>query len=134
VPIDLEIIADPKQFLHRATVFVRSRGEADWRAADVTLASAADRRILLPPVVAGKPVSLELYLRAYDDRGNEVLTWANAARPREIPLRYDPPIPWYRRTWFYAAVGTVVATSVGITVYELTIAPPDKVPGNVSVR
>jgi hypothetical protein len=100
----------------------------------VTLASAADRRILLPAVEAQKPVSLELYLRAYDDRGNEVLTWANAARPREIPLRYDPPTPWYRRVWFYAAVGTFVAASVGVAVYELTIAPPDKVSGNVSVH
>jgi hypothetical protein len=134
VPIDLEVVADPKQFLRRATVFVRTRGDADWRAADVTLASAADRRILLPPVEAQKPVSLELYLRAYDDRGNEVLAWADAARPREIPLRYDPPTPWYRQTWFYAAVGSFVAASVGITVYELTIAPPDKVSGNVSVH
>jgi len=134
VPIDLEVVADPKQFLSRATVFVRARGEASWRAADVTLGSTADRRVLLPPVEAQKPVSLELYLRAYDSRGNEVLTWADAARPREIPLRYDPPTPWYRRGWFYAVVGTVVAASVGITVYELTIAPPDTVLGSVSVR
>ena len=88
----------------------------------------------MPPVEARKPVSLELYLRAYDDRGNEVLTWADAARPREIPLRYDPPTPWYKRTWFYAAVGSVVAASVGVTVYELTIAPPNTVSGNVSVH
>ncbi len=134
VPIDLEVIADPKRFLRRATVFVRTRGDPGWRAADVQLATAGDRRILLPPVDAARPVSLELYLRAYDDHGNEVLTWADAARPREIPLRYDPPTPWYRRTWFYAAVGTVVAASVGLTVYELTIAPPDKVDGSVSVR
>lgn len=134
VPIDLEVVADPKQFLRRATVFVRTRGEADWRAADVTLASAADRRILLPAVEAQKPASLELFLRAYDDRGNEVLTWADAARPREIPLRYDPPTPWYRRGWFYIAVGTFVAASVGVAVYELTIAPPDKISGSVSVH
>ena len=134
VPLDLEVIADPKRFLHRATVFVRTRGETGWRAADIALATAADRRILLPPVEAGKPVSLELYLRAYDARGNEVLTWADPARPREIPLRYDPPTPWYRRTWFYAAVGGVVAGAVGITVYELTLAPPDKVTGGVSVH
>lgn len=134
VPIDLEVVADPKRFLRRATVFVRTRGEPSWRAADVPLASAADRRILLPPVEAQKPVSLELYLRAYDDRGNEVLTWADAKQPREIPLRYDPPTPWYRHAWFYAAVGTVVAASVGITVYELTLAPPDKVSGGVSVK
>jgi hypothetical protein len=134
VPIDLEIVADPKRFLRRATLFVRARGEADWRAADVTLAGVADHRILLPPVDAQRPVSLELYLRAYDERGNEVLTWADAARPREVPLRYDPPTPWYRRTWFYAAVGGFVAASVGITVYELTIAPPAQVAGNVSVH
>jgi len=134
VPLDLEVVADPKQFLRRATVFVRTHGEPDWRAADVTLANAGDRHLVLPAVQATKPVSLELYLRAYDERGNEVLTWADPAHPREIPLRYDPPVPWYRRTWFYAAVGGVVAASVGITVYELTIAPPDKVSGGVSVR
>lgn len=133
VPIDLEVVADPKRFLRRATVFVRARGDSGWRAADVPLANTPDRRILLPPVTASKPVSLELYLRAYDDRGNEVLSWADARRPREIPLRYDPPTPWYRRPWFYAALGTVVAASVGITVYQLTLAPPDNVEGGVSV-
>lgn len=142
VPLDLEVVADPKQFLRHATVFVRTRGEAGWRAADVALARSADRatdratdrRILLPPVAAAGPVSLELYLRAYDDHGNEVLTWADPARPREIPLRYDPPTPWYRRGWFYAAAGTALAAVVGVTVYELTIAPPDKLTGGVSVH
>jgi hypothetical protein len=131
VPIDLEVVADPKRFLRRATVFVRTRGETGWRAADLAL-DAPERRIVLPAVQATRPASLELYLRAYDDHGNEVLTWADAARPREIPLRYDPPTPWYRRTWFYAALGGVVAAGVGLTVYELTIAPPDTVTGKVS--
>src|SRR4051812_41743474 len=54
VPIDLEVIADPKQFLRRATVFVRARGETGWRAADIALASAADRRVVLPAVEAAK--------------------------------------------------------------------------------
>jgi hypothetical protein len=134
VPIDLDVVADPKQFLRRATLFLRARGEPSWRAADVTLGNAGDRHVLLPPIEASKPVSLELYLRAYDDRGNEVLAWADATRPREIPLRYDPPTPWYRRVWFYAAVGGVLAASVGVTVYELTIAPPDRISGSVSVR
>jgi hypothetical protein len=134
VPIDLEVVADPKRFLRRATVFVRTRGDAGWRAADVVLPTAGDRRIVLPPVEAARPVSLELYLRAYDERGNEVLAWADRKRPREIPLRYDPPVPWYQRGWFYAAVVAVVAVGVGVTVYELTIAPPDTVSGGVSVR
>jgi hypothetical protein len=133
VPLDVEVVADPKRFLRRATVFVRTRGEPAWRATDVAL-TAPERRVVLPPVTAARPVSLELYLRAYDDRGNEVLTWADAARPREIPLRYDPPTPWYRRTWFYALAAGVVAAGVGVTVYELTIAPPDRVSGDVSVK
>jgi hypothetical protein len=134
VPIDLAVIADPKQFLYRATVFVRARGDAAWRATDVPLAGVTEHRVVLPPVVAHKPVSLELYLKAYDDRGNEVLTWADPARPREIPLRYDPPTPWYRNTWFYVAGLAVVGAAAGLTVYELTLAPPDRISGGVTVR
>ncbi len=134
VPIDLDVVADPKHFLARASLFVRTHGEPAWRATDIPLAAPAERRVVLPGIDADRPLSLELYLRAYDAHGNEVLTWADPARPREIPLRYDPPTPWYRRAWFYAAVGTVVAASVGITVYELTLAPPDRVSGSVSVH
>jgi hypothetical protein len=130
VPLDVEVLADPKQFLKKATVFVRTRGERDWRAADLAL--GGDQKLVLPPVTADKPVSLELYLRAYDDRGNEVLTWADPARPREIPLRYDPPPPWWRSWWAITIASSVVAIGTGVTVYELTVAPPDKITGNAS--
>jgi hypothetical protein len=134
VPLDVEVIADPKRFLKRATVFVRTRGEPEWRAADVTLGTARNTRITLPPVSATKPVSLELFLRAYDARGNEVHGWAHPMRPREIPLRYDPPAPWYRKWWVIGIAGTAVALGTGITVYALTIAPPDKVEGTAVVE
>ena len=103
----VEVVADPKQFLRRATLFVRTRGEASWRAADVALQtrSAASCCRRSTPT---KPVSLELYLRAYDEHGNEVLTWADPARPREIPLRYDPPTPWYRTWWAITIASSVV--------------------------
>ena len=131
VPLDVSIVADPKQFLRRATLYVRTRGETSWRAADVTLQK--DQRVVLPPVEADKPVSLELYLRAFDDHGNEVLTWADPTRPREIPLRYDPPPPWYRTWWAITIASSVVAIGTGVTVYELTLAPPDKVTGSATV-
>ena len=133
VPLDVEVVADPKGFLRRATVFVRTHGEASWHAADLPLAGKADQRVVLPPVAAKKPVSLDLYVKAYDDRGNEVLVWADPARPREIPLRYEPPQPWYRTWWGITAIGSVLATAAGVTVYELTIAPPDKIGGSASV-
>ncbi len=132
VPLDVEVVADPKQFLRRATVFVRTRGDASWRAADLALTGR--QRILLPPIEATKPVSLELYLRGYDERGNEVLAWADAARPREIPLRYDPPPPWYRKWWVIAIAGSILAVGTGVIVYALTIGQPDKITGDVVVR
>ncbi len=132
VPLDVDVVADPKKFLHRATVFVRARGDASWRAADLAL-DKPEQRIVLPATEAQKPVSLELYLRAYDDHGNEVLTWADPAKPREIPLRYDPPPPWYRTGWVVVLAGSVLAAATGITVYELTLAPPDKINGSASL-
>jgi hypothetical protein len=133
LPLDIEVVADPKQFLHHATVFVRARGEASWRAADLPLGGVGDRRIVLPPVAAQKPVSLELYLRAYDAHDNEVLTWADAARPREIALRYEAPTPWYKNPWVLAIGGGVLAIATGVTVYELVVAPPSTIGGGVMV-
>jgi hypothetical protein len=134
VPLDVEVVADPKQFLDRATVFVRARGEHGWRAADLALHRNADAHLVLPPVVAQAPTSLELYMRAYDARGNEVLAWADPQRPREIALRYEPPAPWYRHWWVYAIAGSALAIATGITVYELTIAPPSTIDGSATVK
>jgi hypothetical protein len=132
LPIDIEVISDPKKFLDRATLFVRSRGEASWHATDLVLAK--DKTIILPAIHSDKPVSLELYLRAYDAHDNEVLTWADPSHPRELALRYEPPTPWYRKWWVWAIGGSALALATGITVYELTIAPPDTVGGSAMVK
>jgi hypothetical protein len=134
VPIGVEVLADPKHFLRRASVFVRERGAKDWRAADLTLRDHGEQRLVLPAVQEKKPASLELYLKAYDDRGNEVLTWSDATRPREIALRYDAPQAWYRTWWGISAIGVAVAAIAGVTVYEVTLAPPEKVGGMVVVK
>ncbi|HEX5062365.1 MAG TPA: hypothetical protein VFV99_23500, partial [Kofleriaceae bacterium] len=130
IPIDIEVLADPKQFLSRATLFVRTRGEPTWRAADTQLAK--DKRVVLPAVQASKNVQLELYLRAYDQRGNEVLTWADATKPREMVLRYDPPTPWYRKWWGITSIVAGSAAIVGGVVYTVTLSPPDKIDGSVT--
>ena len=138
MPIDIEVIADPKRFLDRATLFVRTHGETSWRAADLDLHAKSgpgtDHRIVLPRLDAQKPLSVELYLRAYDAKGNEVLAWADPVRPREIALRYEPPTPWYRKWWVITIAASAVAIGTGITVYELTIKPPDTVDGGVMVK
>ena len=132
VPIDVEVIADPKRFLDRATLFVRSHGENQWHATDLALAK--DKTIILPPITATAPVSLELYLRAYDAHDNEVLTWADPQHPRELALRYEAPTPWYRKWWVWAIGGSAVALATGITVYELTQSPPETIGGSAMAK
>ncbi|MFN0250644.1 MAG: hypothetical protein ACKV2T_27440 [Kofleriaceae bacterium] len=132
VPIDISIVSDPLGFLHAATVFVRTRGETRWRATDVPLGKVgSDHQIVVPSVSATKPLSLELYVRAYDKAGNEVLGWADASRPREIPLRYDPPSPWWQKWWVITLASSVVVVGTGTIVYGVTRPPPEKVGASV---
>jgi hypothetical protein len=134
VPVTIDVVADPRGFLVRATLFVRTRGEHAWRAADLALPPAGGfARVVLPAVDATRPESLEVYLRAYDHDGNEVLAWADAARPREIPLAYVPPAPWWKRWWIWAAAAGVVAAGTGAGVYAATRTPPDRIGGGVTV-
>ncbi len=134
VPIDITVVSDPLDFLHAATVFVRTRGETRWRATDVPLGKVgSDHQIVLPSVIATKPLSLELYVRAYDKAGNEVFGWADASRPREIPLRYDPPRPWWQKWWVITIAGAVAVAGTGAIVYGVTREPGSLVSGTVDV-
>jgi hypothetical protein len=134
VPIDITVVSDPLDFLHAATVFVRTRGESQWRATDLPLGKVGDdHQIVLPSVTATKPLSLELYVRAYDKAGNEVLGWADATRPREIPLRYDPPSPWWQKWWVITLASSVVVVGTSAIVYGVTRPPPDHVSASVDL-
>jgi hypothetical protein len=128
VTLDVEVVSDPRTFLRSASVFVRRRGEPSWRAADLALPAPGKVAQLTLPAVGGSAASaLEIHARAYDAAGNEVLAWADPRRPREIPLRYDPPPPWWRK-WYVivpAALGAL-AISGGI-VYAATREPPSTI-------
>lgn len=132
VEVDLETVADPTGLLRAATIYVRTRGETTWKAADVPLAAPGKReRIRLPGLPGRKASALEVYAVASDPRGNEVLTWASAARPAEIALRYDPP--WYRTWWVWAIAGGVVAAGTGAIVYATVWEPDAFLEGGVSI-
>jgi hypothetical protein len=133
VPVDIEVVADPRRLLTGATFFVRARGEATWRATDIAFAGGAGTvRVIVPPIDGDKPSTLELYVRGHDAKRNEVLAWADAAHPREIALRYEPPTPWYRRWWAYTIGASILAVGTGAIVYAVTFAPPDEIGGTAS--
>jgi hypothetical protein len=133
VPIDVEVVADPKSFLARATLFARRRGESRFSAVDLRLPRRGRHEsIRLPALATGKPEVMQIYLTAFDQRGNEVLRWAGPDRPRDIALAHDPPTPWYRTWWVWAGVGATAALATGIVVFVATDDPPDLVGGSFS--
>ncbi len=135
IPIEVESIADPQATMHAVTVYVRTRGEPSWRAADVTLPPPGQVAALtLPPITGREPTALELYAVASDRGGSEVHRWASPERPREIALRYDPPTPWHRKWWVWAAVGGVAAVGTGVAVYAAVWRPSDNLTGTASAR
>jgi hypothetical protein len=137
IPLEVEVTADPKSFLARARLFARRRGDRLYSVYDVDLPSAGSyRRVVLPPLAPGarRPETLDLFLAAYDRRGNEVLLWADSRRPAEIPLRYHPPTPWYRRWWVWTLAGTALAAGTGIAVYAILWEPSDALDADVSTR
>ena len=131
----MEVVADPKAFLARAVLHVRRAGSVEFGQVGIELHQEnKSQRIVLPPLSSRSPETLELFVTAFDVKGNEVLRWSSATRPREIPLGYTPPAPWYRRWWVWAIAGGVVAAGTGTTVFLLERDAPDTVPASVSIR
>lgn len=134
VPIDVEVVNDPRGLLARARLFVRRRGDDDWRVLDLVLPTLGDRRrVFLPALRSARPEVIEIWLVAFDRAGNEVLQWAGPSRPRAIALSYRPPTPWYRRWWVWAIVGGALTAGTGTTVYLMSQEPPDVVGGDFTV-
>lgn len=112
VPVNLEVVADPLGFLRRAELRYRLRGTPSWQTAETELAPVhAFETVELPALGAGasSAQTVELYVVAFDGRGNEVQLIGREDRPREIELAYATPKAWYEEWWVWAAAGAVVA-------------------------
>ena len=134
VPIELEVLADPKQFLKTATIYTRKKGDTRFHRFDISLHKPSTHQsIVLPSLESKRAETLQLYAIASDAQGNEVLSWASKENPREIPLAYHPPTRWYRKWWVWATIGGVVAAGTGAVVYGVTRSPSDTVSGSVTV-
>jgi len=135
VPLDVEVVADPKSFLARAVLHVRRAGTADFGEIGIDLEPGTkSKRVVLPALASTSAESLELFVTGFDAAGNEVLRWSSPTRPREIPLGYTPSTPWFRRWWVWAIAGGVVASGTGAAVFLLGRDPPDTVPASVDIR
>jgi tetratricopeptide (TPR) repeat protein len=137
VPVEVEVMADPKAFLSRARLFARRAGDESYSVYEVSLPTDGTfERIVLPPVApdAASPQGLDMYLAAYDPRGNEVLLWGAPDRPNTLELSYDPPTPWYKKWWVWTIAGSAVALGTGVAVYAITREPGATVDGGIEIK
>lgn len=134
IPITVQVVSDPRQFLRHATLEAWVAGQRRAvRSVRLPLAPLGqDARVVLEPLqpAARAPFPVLLYLSARDARGNEVLRVGSAERPRQIALSYRESIPWYRKWWPWALIGGVIAVGAGASVYAFTRAPPDRIDGS----
>jgi tetratricopeptide (TPR) repeat protein len=135
VPIDLEVVADPHGFLKTATLHARQKDGPELLTRTIALPKPGEvLRLWLPAIDADHPATVELYLIARDDRGNEVLEWSSKARPRELHLAYEPPDPWYGKWWVWTLVAGVVAAGTAGGVLAAKHEPSRRVDGTVMVQ
>jgi tetratricopeptide (TPR) repeat protein len=97
------LLVDPTSTLHGDVLSLL--GELDSALADDDradgLAARAIAASLVPPPVEGQPGHAGVNLAAHT--------------PSAVPSLVDPPRPFYRRAWFWMAVGAVaIGTAVGI--------------------
>jgi hypothetical protein len=133
VPFTVEVLADRRRLLSSAAVIWRARGSGSYRRTRFDLGGArALRRVELPPAAprSQRPLVLEFYLVAYDQRGNEVYRWHDAQRPRELALRFSPRQPWYKRWWVWGIAGAALAGAVGAATAAATWEPGARVQGS----
>lgn len=130
IPVVVEVLADPRGNLKKASLFHRPKGSKAYTEMILDLPVPLQfHKVRLPPPApeATRPVVLELYLLAQDAKGNEVLMVGSADRPRHIPLAYKEPVAWYKRWWVWTLVGGVAAAATGIAVWQLSQEPPDRI-------
>jgi tetratricopeptide (TPR) repeat protein len=110
LPIDLDVLADPFRFLATAKIFYRAQPEA-WKTIEVALDDPSRRhRAVLPPISPREAAAVvEIYVVVEDRRRNEVMLLGTEQKPREIPLSYTPPEPWYERWWVWTTAGVLIA-------------------------
>jgi hypothetical protein len=128
------MVANPERILHRAVLFVRAKGDTDYRAIPVELPAEREytTRVLDPVPGLEADQVLQVHLAAFDEKGNEVLRVFDAGRPREITLTWEPTPSWYSRWWVWAIAGVVVATATGVGVYAAQDEMPHVVGGTLT--
>lgn len=126
IPVDIDVIADPKDFFATATVYWRVSGAERFEAVEIALNDPSGRhRAVVPPVALGAqaPTSAQIYLVVRDERRNEVLVWASPDEPRDILLRFEPPTEWYEHWWVWTIAGAVAVAGTSGAVYLATREP-----------
>jgi hypothetical protein len=139
-PIDVVVAraADPLGAVQRIEVWYRLKGKADFERVPVATIGIGERAtVQLPGVPAAQAqvdedgvakAIVEIAVVAFDAAGWEIARTPDPSSPREVPVGFDAPGPWYTRWWLWGIAGGTVVLVGGATAALLLQPPPATVP------
>lgn len=139
-PIDVMVVraADPLAAVRRIEVWHRLKGKADFERIPVAAVAIGERATVhLPAVPAAQAqvdedgvakAIVEIAVVALDADGWEIARTPDPSSPREVPVGFDAPGPWYTRWWLWGIAGGAVVLAGGATAVLLLQPPPAAIP------
>jgi hypothetical protein len=101
------------------------RARASRRSTSRCRRAAVHESIRLPALATGKPEVMQVYLSAFDRRGQRGPALGLVRAPARDRARLDPRDPLVQQWWVWAASAALVAVATGIAVFVATDEPPD---------
>jgi|GEM_PF-3946587 len=135
VTIPVKVASDPLGMIARRELRYRKKGAKKWDTIALAKKPAARLPVMGPPLV-GKEYPMEYYILALDRNGGVLDTLGTPSAPLGFLVTEDAiirPPPLYKRWWFWAAAGAVVAgTITTIAIIQNDGLPDGEISGDVS--
>lgn len=131
VNIPVKVASDPLKMVSRRELHYRRQGVKKWETIALTGSEPAARLPSTPLPLVGKKYRMEYYVLAQDRNQGVLDSLGNPNAPLGFLVTEDaiPPKPIYKRWWFWAGTGAVVAG----TVATILIVRGDGLPDNASI-
>ncbi len=136
VTIPVKIASDPLGMIVKRELRFRKKGAKKWDTIPLARAKAQAKLPVMGPPLVGKEYPMEYYIVALDSNGGVLDTIGTPSAPLGFLVTEDAiirPPPIYKRWWFWAATGAVVAGTVATIAIVTNDGLPDgEISGDVS--
>lgn len=115
VTIPVRIVSDPLRMIHARKLFYRREGASKWEAIALGRSEQSAKLPRTPLPLTGKSYRMEYYIVAMNEHGAIIDALGSATSPLAFLVTEDAidrPPPIYKRWWFWAGAGAVLAGTI----------------------